>query len=213
MMIWLKTQCFFFVDYLKTVWNYYRNRTFAKVDFLLRCRYFFQNPFRISRQFLEKRGESDIYAYGETPLITLDHICKECGMTKDDVVFELGCGRGITCFWLNLWLGCEVVGIEYIPKFVENAQTVVQTHHLKGIRFRLEDMLETDLTGATIIYLYGTCLDDESIQKLVEKFSQLPKGTKIITTSYSLPAFEITHRFKGRFAWGQSAIYCHQIGG
>jgi len=164
---------------------------------------------------LEKKGDKEIYAFGETPLTTLDQICRKCGVTKDDVVFELGCGRGITCFWLNIWLGCEVVGVEYIPEFVEIAQSIVQSCHLKRIRFRLEDMFETDLTGATVVYLYGTCLEEIEIQKMADKFSELPPGTKIITTSYSLseyyPSLQVTQQFQGRFAWGLADIYCHVL--
>jgi len=210
-MIWLKTRCFFFFDFLRTIWKYYRNPLFAKVHLYFTLQYFLKNPFRISRKFLQERGDEDIYAYGETPLSTLDEISKKCGITKDDIVFELGCGRGATCFWLNTWLGCEVVGIEYIPEFVEIAQTIVQKFHLKGIRFRLENFLETDFTGATVIYLYGTCLDDPSIQMLAESFRKCPPGTKIITTSYPIPGLPVQKSFKARFPWGRAEIYWHTV--
>ncbi len=43
----------------------------------------------------------------------MDVIARECGIQKEDVVFELGCGRGRTCFWLNTFIGCKVVGIGF----------------------------------------------------------------------------------------------------
>jgi len=211
----LKTQGFFLVDSIKTAWKYYRNLTFAKVDLHLFAYYFFRNPFRISRQYLKQKGEEEIYAYGETPLSTLEQICREFDVTSEDTVFELGCGRGITCFWLNIIWGCHVVGIEYIPVFVEAAQNAVHRYHLQNIRFRLDDMFETDLSDATVIYLYGTCLKEEEIQRLANKFSRLPQGTKIITTSYSLEEYShtlsISKQLQGCFAWGTADVFLHVV--
>jgi len=216
-MLWLtlKTQCFFLFDSLRSAWRYYGNRTFAKVDLHLSSHYFFHNPFRISRRFLEKTGEEEVYAYGETPLTTLEQICKEFDVSSDDTVFELGCGRGMTCFWLNIIWGCNVVGVEMIPEFVEAAQSTVQKYHLKNIRFRLDDMFESDLSGATVIYLYGTCLKDHEIQRLAKTLSGLPPGTKIITTSYSLaeytPMISEIGQIQGRFAWGTADVYLQEV--
>jgi len=216
-MLWLmlKTQGFFLLDSIKTAWKYYRNRTFAKVDLHLSVHYLFRNPFRISRRFLKQKGEEEIYAYGETPLSTLEQICQEFDVSSEDIVFELGCGRGMTCFWLNIIWGCDVVGIEYIPEFVATAQRAVHQFQLKSIRFRLDDMFETDLTGATVIYLYGTCLKEEEIQRLANKFAKLPQGTKIITTSYSLAeyshALSVSKELQGRFAWGTTDVFLHVV--
>ena len=137
-----------------------------------------------------KRGDKDIYTYGETPLTTLETIAKECRLTgKADVVFELGCGRARTCFWLHEFVECHVVGVEQIPEFVTRANHVAVKFGVQGVEFRNEDMLQTDLTGATVLYLYGTCLEKTFIEKLIKKFEKLPSGTKIITISFALEEF------------------------
>lgn len=206
-----------FVEFIKIVFKYYWNFSFFKADLSLILMYLFHNPFSISKRFLMKKGESDVYAYGETPLTTLDTIVKECKISPNDYVFELGCGRGRTCFWINSFVGCRVVGIEYIPDFVERANRIKNKLKIKGVEFRLEDMRDTDFTGATVCYLYGTCLDENTIEILINKFSKLPVGTKIITVSYPLtdytnePIFEIMKRFPGKFTWGETDIYLHVV--
>jgi SAM-dependent methyltransferase len=205
------------VEFLKVMVKYYGNITFLKVDMSLLLMYLFHNPFSISKRFLMRKGESEIYAYGETPLTTLEMIAKECQISSKDVVFELGSGRGRNCFWLNSFIGCKAIGIEYIPDFVERAERIKKKLEIKNVDFRLGDILDADYTGATVLYLYGTCLEDDFIKKLIEKFAQLPVGTKIITVSYPLtdyvehPFFEVMKRFSGKFPWGVGDVYLQVV--
>lgn len=205
------------IEFFKVAARYYGNLSFLKADSALRLMYFFHNPFSISKRFLMRKGEKEVYAYGETPLTSLEIIADEAQIKPYDRVFELGSGRGRNCFWLNSWIGCSVVGIEFVPEFVERANRIKDRLNFKGIEFRLEDMCEADYSGATVLYLYGTCLDEGSIKKLVKKFSKLPVGTKIITVSYSLidyvekPFFEVMKRFIVPFTWGEADVYIHVV--
>lgn len=209
----LKIKCTDFAEYIRVVFNYYSHPTFFKIDSYLVLSYIFNNPFGISKRFLLNKGDKDLYTYGETPLTTLEHIAQECRLSSRDVVFELGCGRGRTCFWLNQFIGCKVVGIDYVPSFIERANQTKEKFQLNQVEFRQEDLLQTDLTGATIIYLYGTCFSDSFIQTLTSRFDKLPSGTKVITVSYPLVEyapqanFEVLKRFPAIFAWGAADVY------
>lgn len=200
-------------EFIRVIGRYYPNKTFRKLDSSLLLLYFFNSPYRISKEFLQSRGEEDLYQYGETPLTTLDFIVKECRVSNKDTVFELGSGRGRTSFWLNTFIGCQVVGIEYIPEFVENANVVKERYNVQNVKFLCEDMLQADFNGASVIYLYGTTLEDAFIEKLIERFQKLPVGTKIITISYPLtdyttrPLFEVMKRFSAKFTWGMADVY------
>lgn len=208
-----KVSLFNALDFFIVALKYYPNSTFAKVDLALLWSYFFQNPFRISKRFLIERKASEIYAYGETPLSSFEEIVDQCEIGPQDIVYELGAGRGRLCFWLNAFIGCRVVGIEYIPEFVQKAQDIQKKYQLQHLEFICEDMLKANIDDATVVYLYGSCLEDDAIAVLVEKFAKLPKGTKIITTSYSLAEydtrdrFEVAKQFSVRFTWGTGEVY------
>lgn len=211
--LYFKVQKRNFVEYVRVVFNYYRKLSFAKVDFSLLLLYLFQNPFRIAKNFLLQRGEKEVYLYGETPLTTMDQIAIDCAIKKQDTVFELGCGRGRCCFWLNAFVGCDVVGIEYVPLFIARANKIKNLFGIQGLEFRDVDMLETSFEGATFFYLYGTCYDTEFIEKLIEKFQKCPAGTKIVTVSYCLndycddAIFTLVKQFPAVFTWGQADVY------
>ena len=81
----------------------------------------------------------------------METIARTCGLTAQDVVLEMGCGRGRTCFWLNEFIGCRVIGIDYVPAFIEKAQKVKERFHVKTVEFRLEDLFQADLKGVSVI--------------------------------------------------------------
>lgn len=207
-------------DYLRTVYRYYLNTPFRRADLELLKSYILDNPYSISRQYLEQTGASNIYAYGETPLATLEQIADRCGIGTEDVVFELGAGRGRGCFWLRCVRGCRrVVGIEIISPFVWHAQRITESIGIANLEFRCEDWLQSDLTGATVLYLYASTLEDEEIEALARKLALLPKGTRIITVSYPLidysdpETFKLITSFPAPFLWGEADVYLQTVSG
>lgn len=200
-------------EYMRVLYRYYRKGSFAKMDGSLILMYLFDNPFSISRRYFMYRSNSQEYTYGETPLTTFEKIAKEARITSQDTVYELGSGRGRVCFWLKSFIGCKVVGLEIVPDFVERAQRIQRKLGIDGMEFRTEDFLKANLKSASVIYLNGTCLEDETIKQLIQHFKSLKSGTRIITVSYSLsdytdqPMFETMKRFPARFTWGEADVY------
>ncbi|MEI8365573.1 MAG: class I SAM-dependent methyltransferase [Parachlamydiaceae bacterium] len=205
------------VEFFKIAFRYYGTLSFLKADVALRLMYLFHNPYKISKRFLMNRGAQDVYAYGETPLTSLELIVRQCTIRPSDCVFELGAGRGRTCFWLHSFIGCSVVGIEQVPEFIERANRIARRLKMQNIEFRHADMLETDYSGATVCYLYGTCLDEKEIRKLAKRFAKLPPGTKIITVSYPITdytdnsCFEVMKRFVVPYTWGTADVYLQVV--
>lgn len=201
------------VEYGKILCNYYSNAQFFKSDVSLVLMYLFHNPYSISKRFLTTRGDDNIDAYGETPLTTLETIVRTCGVGPRDHVFELGCGRGRGCFWLNAFIGCKVTGIEFVPDFVERANMIKNKLGLDGITFINQDMTQADFTGGTVFYVYGSALEDDVIRELAKKFEKMPTGTKIITVSFPLAdytasgSFELMRCFSGEYPWGVADVY------
>jgi len=204
-------------EFCRVIFRFYRNRSFRQQDLYLLSQYLWKNPFKVSKEFLLKSGAIDPYAYGETPLTTLAQIAEACQISPVDTFFELGCGRGRSCFWISCFYKCRVIGIDFVPVFIEKAQKVKKRYHLESIDFRCEDMLKSSFSGGTIFYLYGTCLDTLVIKKLINKFSKLPPGTKIVTVSYPLndyiqqPLFSILKEWKLPFTWGEGVVYIQEL--
>lgn len=198
-----------FVDFLMTSFTYYGNFRFAKVDLRLLSRYFWDNPYRISRKFMQEHGASgiELYSYGETPLTTLHIICQKAGVTKEDSFLELGCGRGRTCFWLREWVGCTVLGIEQVSTFVDIANGVKACFHVDGVSFVQGNYQTADWGKPSVVYLYASNLHENEIKALAIRLRGLPKGVKVISVSYPIPGLTVLRRFQALYTWGNADVY------
>jgi hypothetical protein len=82
--------------------------------------------------------------------------------------------------------------------------------------FSCADFLTADLSQATVIYLYGTCLKDTTIDALADRFSTLSKEVKIITVSFPLSdyssSFVTRQSFIASFPWGKGEVYLNSRG-
>jgi SAM-dependent methyltransferase len=194
----------------RVFFRYYKNLHFFAADLLLKTGYLFKGPHRISRHYLKFLLAPD-EIYGETPLTTLDAIASNCSLFSKDTLLEMGSGTGRAAFWLRLFIGCSVVGIEKIPPFVAHARRVKRWLALDRLTFIEGDFSTLNLTGITAIYLYGTALSDEHILQLVHQFQRLPPGTKVITVTYPLteydPTFTLIKQFPAHFPWGKTEVY------
>jgi Histone methylation protein DOT1 len=193
-----------------------RYQAFRPLDRALKRAYRFCNPYAVSRRFLKRLGEKNIDVYGETYLTSLETIARECRLTSNDRIVELGSGRGRGVFFWAFLLDAEVKGIEWIAKFALKAKRIKEKFACEKVSFVCCDMMEADLSWASAVYLYGTCLEDSAICRLIDSFSHLPAKTKIITVSYSLldytssTDFVLKKEFSVAFPWGEGTVYLHE---
>jgi SAM-dependent methyltransferase len=195
---------------------YCRRPSFFWLDLLLAKHYILKSPHRLSKAFLMRKGAHNIYAYGETPLTTLDKIARRCRILSKDIVYDLGCGPGRTCFWLRTFVGCRAIGVDYVSDFIAKAKKVKLASALCNIEFLHQNMLDIDLSRATVIYLYGICLEDAVVENLILHLHSLKPGARVITVSYPLTeyccgkVFRVVSSFPGRFPWGIAEIYLNE---
>ncbi|MBS0625375.1 MAG: class I SAM-dependent methyltransferase [Verrucomicrobia bacterium] len=200
----LKIKAYLFREQIRVVRRYYRGR-FVWVDLALLLAYLFSNPYRMCRKFLQKRGARNIYAYGETPLTTLEKIAKAFDIRSDDRWLELGSGRGRACFWMAHHWGCQARGVEWIPAFASRAKWIGK--FFGKADFLAGSMEEADFSWPTVVFLYGTGLSDQELDRLLEPMRGLPKGTKVITISEPLEEYRQIRSIPVSFPWGETDAY------
>ncbi len=204
-------------DFLYVVVHDYRWQGFWKADLLLRSMYFFKSPFAIFRDFAKARGDVDPYTFGTTPMATLAVISREGGVSPKDKVYDLGCGTAQTAFWWALRMGCSCVGVDYLPIFIHKAQRVQSILRVPQERLILieQDFFTLDYRDATFVYVYGTHLNKEQIESLIQALLSLPIGARVVTVSYPLteyqkaPWFLLGRVFEGAYPWGKTSLYLH----
>lgn len=208
------------IDFLKQVevrHRYYKDAHFSAIDRALLRIYILRSPYRVSKNYLLQHNEKDVHAYGETPLTTFEKIAKEVKLLPSDTLLELGCGRGRGAFFLSHFFGCKVIGIEKIPIFIKMAKHTAAKFNVERVSFHCLNMLDMKFPHANVIYLYGTCLEDNDIKRLLLALKSFPSGTKVITISYPLTdytegvVFHLEKSFSVDFPWGKTDAYVQRI--
>ena len=200
--------------FISTVVRYYPNAAFRRAD--LRClgAYLLRNPYTLAQRHLRNFPDDEVQKiYGESFFSTLEEIASAVDLKEQDVIYDLGCGRGRGVFWFNAFYRCRTIGVEINPTFVTTARTIAKRSKIDGVEFELANLMDVDYDDATVIYFYGTAFTDEAITRLVDRFASLRPGTRVVSVSYPLneyaktPLFEIERMFKGRYLWGYADIY------
>ena len=103
---------------------------------------------------------------------------KLAGVTKQDVVYDLGCGDGRIVIAAAKTYGAHGVGIDIDPKLIRQARASARKAHVdKLVRFELGDLFKADIHDATVVTVF---LLPQTNQLLRPKLlAELEPGTRI----------------------------------
>lgn len=211
----------FLREYVKVVYRYYGNKAFRRADLALIKAYLWSNPYRIHRHFLEEQGAEEIYRYGETLLTTMEQLTHRAGVSSQDTFIELGCGRGRCSFWVRLWHGCRVIGIDYVPLFISKANSIKDKLGIDNLEFYCRDFLIDSWEKGSVYYVDATLMEGEEITTLLKRCHELTHPCRLIAVNFSLlgdypdecSSWKEISRFTAPYPWGLSEVAIfHQEG-
>jgi ribosomal protein L11 methylase PrmA len=110
---------------------------------------------------------------------------KMANVTKDEVVYDLGCGDGRILVTAAKRYGCRAYGCDIDRLRVQEARENAQENgvaHL--VTVERKDILEVDLQEATVVALY---LSPDLIARLVPQLEGLRPGARIVSHDFPLP--------------------------
>ncbi len=106
-------------------------------------------------------------------------------VTAEDVVFDLGSGDGRLLFGALRAGAGRAVGIELDPDLVKRATDEARQRGLQDrATFRQGDILEADLTGATLVLCYMSSRASEALKPKLEK--ELQPGTRVVMEGFPI---------------------------
>ena len=125
-----------------------------------------------------------------TPQDVVEEMLDLAGVTKTDVVVDLGCGDGRIVVAAARAHGCRAVGYDLDPECVRLSRAAVQKAGVgKLVRVVAADILDVDLTGASVVTLYlGTALN----AKLVQQLEKLKPGSRVVSHAFAIPGVKPT---------------------
>ncbi len=123
--------------------------------------------------------------YVPTPQEVVDRMLRLAAVTKNDVVYDLGCGDGRIPITAASVYGARGVGVDIDPQRIAeanaNARQAGVTHF---VSFRLQDAMTTDVSEATIVTLYLLSASNLKLRPILTR--QLKPGARIVSHAFSM---------------------------
>jgi SAM-dependent methyltransferase len=106
-------------------------------------------------------------------------------VTRDDTVYDLGCGDGRIVIAAAKEFGARGVGVDLDPQRIREAQVnAVRAGVADRVTFRVQDIFDTDIQPATVVTLF---LSPELNARLRPKLtSQLKPGSRIVSHRFGI---------------------------
>lgn len=131
----------------------------------------------------------DLAPWVPTPYPIVDKMIAMGKVTKDDVVYDLGCGDGRLVIQAAKKIGSRGVGIDIDPKRIKECHLGATKEGVtKLVDFRLEDATKVNVSDATVMLLYLLTESNGLIRPNLEK--QLRKGARVVCHDYPMPGWK-----------------------
>lgn len=124
-----------------------------------------------------------------TPMPVVNAMLNLAGVTKDDLVYDLGSGDGRIVITAAKEYGARAVGFEIDPELVEESRINIQkarVDHLAEIR--QEDFVKIDFAPATVITMYLLQESNLFLRPILR--SDLRPGARIVSHRFDMDDWE-----------------------
>jgi Methyltransferase domain len=119
-----------------------------------------------------------------SPQGLVEKMLKLARVTKDDLVYDLGCGDGRFVITAAKQYGARGVGFDVDPRRVEESRANVAAAGVgRLVKIRRADIFTLDLSAASVITLY---LVPTMNQRLLPQFQKLRPGARIVSNTFDM---------------------------
>jgi len=126
--------------------------------------------------------------YVPTPHEVVAKMLEMAKVTKDDVVYDLGCGDGRIVVAAAKKYGCKAFGFDIDPKRIAEAKANVKKNKVgKLATIEQKDIFELDLSKANVVTLY--LLPSLNV-KLIPQLEKLKPGSRIVSHDFDMQGVE-----------------------
>lgn len=120
-----------------------------------------------------------------TDELVVEAMLKMAAVTKDDVLYDLGCGDGRIVVAAAMERGARAIGVDMDPRRIAEANALATTIGVEDrVEFLQEDLLTVDFSEATVLTLY--LLPSLNVKLKARILTELKPGTRIIAHAFNM---------------------------
>jgi cyclopropane fatty-acyl-phospholipid synthase-like methyltransferase len=123
--------------------------------------------------------------YVPTSPAIVDAMLTLAGVSKRDVIYDLGCGDGRIVIAAAKQYGAHGVGVDIDPARIAEARANAKAAGVEAlVTFRVEDLFATDIKDATVVALY--LLPSVNKRLMPRLRSELKPGARVVSNSFDM---------------------------
>jgi SAM-dependent methyltransferase len=123
--------------------------------------------------------------YVSTPDDVVMEMLTMAEVSKDDVLYDLGCGDGRIVITAVKEMGCRGVGIDIDPiRIKESRENAIEAGVSDRVKFILSDLFEADISQASVVTLY--LLSRVNLRLRPKLFRELNPGTRVVSHDFDM---------------------------
>jgi SAM-dependent methyltransferase len=127
--------------------------------------------------------------YVATPQRVVDAMLTLANVTRDDVVYDLGCGDGRIVIAAAKKYGARGVGVDIDPARIRESVANAKAAGVSDkVRFATQDLFETDLHEATVVMLYLLPSLNDRLRPILKR--DLRPGSRVVSHSFAMHDWE-----------------------
>ena len=144
--------------------------------------------------------------YEPTPEKVVDALLRLAKVTRQDVVWDLGCGDGRIPVIAAKEYGCRAIGFDIDPERVKDSRANVQKYGVERlVKIEQRDIFTLDLSkGPTIVVLY---LLPRLNARLLPNLRKLPPGRRVISVAHRMADIKPDERIVVDTEIGEFDVY------
>ena len=135
--------------------------------------------------------------YVPTPYDVVNRMLELAEVTRDDVVYDLGCGDGRIVITAAERFGARGVGIDYDPERIAEANANAARRGVQDlVTFIQQDAMEADVSDATVVTLYLLSSSNRKLRPILTR--QLRPGARIVSHAFRMGDWrpDVTREFQ-----------------
>src|SRR5579862_9020008 len=123
--------------------------------------------------------------YVPTTQVAVEAMLKLAGVTRDDVVYDLGCGDGRIVITAAKLYGARGVGIDIDPQRIREANENAKKAGVEQlVRFEENDLFKANIREASVVTLFLlTSVNARLRPKLLQ---ELRSGTRVVSNTFDM---------------------------
>lgn len=144
--------------------------------------------------------------YVPTRYEVVDVMLKMANVSKDDIIYDLGCGDGRIVITAAEKIGAHGVGVDIDPQRIEESkENAVNAKVTDRVQFFQQDLFETDISDATVVALY--LLSSVNLKLRPKLLRELKPGTRIVSHNYNMGEWQYEQMKEVNTNMGSHTVY------